>query len=196
MGKVVYITGAPATGKSTLCSALTESASNIDCFCYSERLRDYVNQQRGSLLDEIDIRRESARSISAEDVQSVDELLLTESRVTRESARHLLIDSHPVTKEDYGFRVTPFSDEDIRAMEVDVFVCLYADPHVLGARISANPQGRPLPSPFELALHVQLQASVVAQYAVITGRPCYLLNSEIPRDELMQQVKRLLRLDV
>ena len=194
MGRVIYITGAPATGKSTLCSTLLESNTDIDSFCYSQRLRDYVNQSRDMQLDEIDIRRESARSVTADDVRVVDEMLLRESKTARESTRHLLIDSHQVTKEDYGFRVTPFSDENIRAIEVDVFVCLYAPPDVLAARITKDPQGRPLPSAFELEMHVQLQASVASQYAVITGRPFYLLNSAVPQDELVARVKRVARL--
>lgn len=194
MGKVIYVTGAPATGKSTLCATLAAPGSDIRAFCYSERLRDHVGRDIGVDLNETDIRRESARVVTAKHVEEVDFLLHQEVMLTRTSGTHLLIDSHPVTKESYGFRVTPFPADRLRALEIDTFICLYAAPDVLAQRISNDAQGRPLPSDFELAVHVQLQASVVAQYAVLTGRPCHLVDSNIPRDALIEQIRVLTEL--
>lgn len=194
MGRVVYITGAPATGKSTVCRTLASSGRNIHAFCYSERLRDHVALDAGMVLGEVDIRRESARIVTSRHVEEVDELLLREAKAVRGSGSHLLIDSHPVTKELYGFRVTPFSAERLRALDVDTFICLYAPPNVLADRIARDAQGRPLPGGFDLSLHVQLQASVVAQYAVLAGTPCYLLDSTVSPEALAARVLELAKL--
>lgn len=195
MGKVIYVTGAPATGKSTLCMTLASPGSGIDAFCYNERLRDYVRGRTGAYLDEADIRQQSAQIITSKHVQEVDSLLLREVTQARSSDRHLLIDSHPVTKELYGFRVTPFSAEILRDLEIDTFICLYATPNVLAKRIRDNAEGRPLPSEFDLSIHVQLQASVAAQYSVLTGRTCHLVDSDITLIDLVQQVRSLANLD-
>lgn len=194
MGKVIYVTGAPATGKSTLCRALAAPSSGINAFCYSERLRDHVRRQTGADLDESDIRRQSAQIITVRHVEEVDDLLLKEVTHARSTGAHLLIDSHPVTKEFYGFRVTPFTVDDLRALAIDVLICLYTTPNVLTQRISENAQGRPLPTEFELSVHVQLQAAVVAQYAVLTGQPCHLVDSNIAPDELAARVLSLAKL--
>ncbi len=191
---VVYVTGAPATGKSTLCKALTLSGSDIEMFCYSEQLRDHLCRHAGRELDESDIRQQSAKLVTAQLVEDVDRLLLKEATQARSSGKQLLIDSHPVTKEAYGFRVTPFKVDLLRALAIDTFVCLYADPGVLAQRIRGNAQGRPLPSKFELSMHVQLQAEVVAQYAVLSGRPCHLVDSSIAPDELAVRVRSLANL--
>lgn len=193
MGKVVYVTGAPATGKSTLCEALAVNAS-VRLFCYSQRLRDHVNRQAGAGLDEVAIRRESARVITSQHVTEVDALLQQEADACRAADRILLIDSHPVTKESYGFRVTPFKLGRLLDLKIDLLVCLYADPAVLAERIRSEPQGRPLPSPFELALHVQLQASLVSTYSLPGGQACHLFDRSVPRPELIHNVKHLIGL--
>lgn len=190
MGKVIYVTGAPATGKSTLCTALT-SDPNIQSFCYSQRLRDHVNRQAGGDLDEVDIRRKSARIITSKHVDEVDDMLQTEAESCRTAGKHLLIDSHPVTKEDYGFRVTPFKLKRLLDLKIDHFICLYTNPAVLAKRIEQDPQGRPLPTNFELSIHVELQASVVSTYSILSGQPCYLVDSGIDPAQLVQQIRRL-----
>jgi adenylate kinase len=190
MGKVIYVTGAPATGKSTLCRTLS-AAPAIRSFCYSERLRDHVNRQAGIDLNEADVRRQSAQVITSNHVDEVDALLQAEADACRASSEHLLIDSHPVTKEDYGFRVTPFKLQRLLDLKIDHLICLYADPKVMAQRIELDAQGRPLPSDFELAVHVNLQASVAATYSILTGQPCHLLDSSIDRMQLVQQVRTL-----
>jgi hypothetical protein len=71
--------------------------------------------------------------------------------------RHFVIDSHPVTKEDYGFRVTGFLQDKVTRLAPDCVICLYATPNVITQRISADPQGRPLPTQYELEIHNQTQ---------------------------------------
>ncbi|QWP77204.1 AAA family ATPase [Lysobacter sp. K5869] len=190
MGKVIYVTGAPATGKSTLCRTLSADPA-IHSFCYSERLRDHVNRQAGIALDEADIRRQSAQVVTSKHVDEVDDLLQAEAESCRKSGGNLLIDSHPVTKENYGFRVTPFKLQRLLDLKIDYFICLYADPKVMAQRIELDAQGRPLPSDFELAVHVNLQASVVATYSVLSGRPCHLVDSSVDRMQLVQRVRAL-----
>lgn len=190
MGRVIYVTGAPATGKSTVCKSIAATNRGVEVFCYSERLRDYVNQKANSTVDEVEIRERSAGLIEPADVEAVDTLLLGLVNAAHTGEAHLLIDSHAVTKESYGFRVTPFSLEQVQRLGFDAIICLYASSEVLWERIRADAQGRPLPSDYELKLHVELQAAVATQYAVLTGKPCYLIDSNIPREMLVQEVVR------
>ena len=190
---IAYITGAPATGKSTLCERLA-LLPKVHHFSYSARLREHVSRRVGRALTEVDVRESSAQLVTPDDVKAVDAALDAEIEDARRTGRHLLVDSHPVTKEQFGFRLTPFSADELAKLALDRLVCLYAAPDVLAMRIKNNPQGRPLPTDFELLTHVQLQAAVLAQYAVLSGRHCYLVDSDISREELEHQVARLLKL--
>jgi adenylate kinase len=193
---VVYLTGAPATGKSTLSRNLAKHIRDLTVFAYSEELRKLLMRKSGGpSLTEDDIRRQSARVVTAEDVAQLDQELV--DLVNRERGhRSVLIDSHPVTKEHYGFRVTGFDLPTIQRLNPDVLVCLYASAEITRARIQADAMGRPLPSAFESDMHTHLQAAVATQYGVVTGKPVYLFDSSCSQEHLVQAVMKQLRFSV
>jgi adenylate kinase len=82
MGQVIYLTGAPATGKSPPCRGLEAKVVNLEIFSYSRRLVELVNRDTGAHVDGAGIRRESARVVS-------------------KANTNIVIDSHPVTKESF-----------------------------------------------------------------------------------------------
>ncbi|WP_341916992.1 ATP-binding protein [Polaromonas sp. YR568] len=191
MRKVVYLTGAPATGKSTLGQALSRRISNLKVFSYSQELRSHVTSV--GPITESDLRRESSRIVTPEHVAAVDTKLA--HLVARErKVSSIVIDSHAVTKEDYGFRITPFSSRTLEEIAPDAIVCLYAAPEVVTGRIALNAAGRPSISLDEASMHCQLQNAVAAQYSVILGKPCYLIDSGVDEDELLNKVITCLKL--
>lgn len=194
MGKVLYLTGAPATGKSTLCKYLESRVEGLVAYSYSALLRDYINRSATEHVDEVEIRERSAGVVTKEAVASVDEWLINEVRDNRDG-KHIVIDSHPVTKEQFGFRVTPFSQEQLLSLAPDVLVCLYADPRIVEGRIKHDPAGRPLPSEFDLAMHIKLQASLAAQYSFFLGRPCYLVDTSADIEDVASRVISLAHLE-
>lgn len=193
MGQVIYLTGSPASGKSTLCGHLENAVPNLRVYSYSKLLRDHVNRRSGAAVDEVGIRQHSANLVTRADVEAVDQWLIEQVRLKR-AGQHIIIDSHPVTKEDYGFRVTAFTPEQLRQLDPDVIICLYVSPEVTRNRIEADAAGRPLPTDFELGLHADLQASLAAQYAFVLGKPCYLLDSSIALDELAKNIGRIAKI--
>ena len=184
---VVYLTGAPATGKSTLCRNLAANFPDLAVFSYSERLRDHVARRIASQLSEEQIRQQSGRLVTAQDVQEVD-LSLLELLHRERGVRSILIDSHAVTKEVYGFRVTPFSDERVLQLDPDFVICLYADSEVIVERIRSHPMGRPAVTNFEADMHTLMQSTLALHYATRLGRPLYLLDSSVPPQELVKIV--------
>lgn len=182
---VIYLTGAPATGKSTLSRNLAARFTDLQVFTYSEELRQLL--ARGSstaALTEDEIRRHSANVVTAAHVTQLDRELIDKVRAERQRGP-FLIDSHPVTKEAYGFRVTAFSAELVRSLDPDVIICLYAPSQVIRDRIAKSAMGRPHVTEFEADMHSQLQASVAAQYGVLTGKPVYYLDSSVSEAELV-----------
>jgi adenylate kinase len=161
-------------------------------FSYSALLRDHIRQRDGADIGAAELREKSSRVVTRDDVMAVDAKLIDEINATR-SAHDILIDSHPVTKESYGFRVTPFSADQIRAFSPDAIICLYASPDILHQRIAMNPDGRPLPSIFELEMHAHVQAALATQYSISVGRSCYLIDSGVSPQELVDVVWPILR---
>lgn len=106
--KVIYLTGAPASGKSSISGALKLRVQKLAVFEYGSRLTSFVSSKNSQSIDQSTIRERSSAVVTPEYVAAVDEELLQFVRDER-AARHVVIDSHAVTKESYGFRVTPYS---------------------------------------------------------------------------------------
>ena len=184
---VIYLTGAPATGKSTLMAALQRCLAPMVAFSYSKELADLVSQRDAAAYSQKDMRSRSSGVISPGDVDTVDNALVKLVAERRESA-HVVIDSHPVTKESYGFRVTPFASERLDAIRPTMIVTLYASPAVIIGRIAANSMGRPTPTEYEAELHNHLQGAVAVIYGMRVGVPVYFLDSNQPVQQLLAEV--------
>jgi len=133
----------------------------------------------------------SAQIITPEDVAAVDTQLI-EYVNRRRQETHLIIDSHPVTKEQYGFRITTFSIEKLLALWPTMICMLYAEPGVVMERINGNAQGRPMVNSFEAAFHSELQGAVAVTYGIVLGAPVYLLDSSKPIKEVANAIIRRL----
>ena len=141
MHQVVYLTGAPAAGKSTAAKSLRERIQGLEVFEFGERLTAYLTERRRGLTQE-DVRRQSAGVVTPEDVQAVDRQLLRFVAEAR-TRTHVVIDSHPVTKEAFGFRITPYSLDDFARLAPTQIWVLYADPETTAARIGRDRAATP-----------------------------------------------------
>jgi adenylate kinase len=186
--EVMYLTGPPAAGKSSVSRALQEMIRPLAVFEYGQRLTEYLARERSGLTQDA-IRERSAQVVTPDDVAAVDRELI-EFVATERSRSHVLIDSHAVTKEQYGFRITAYSLEDIRRLAPTMVCMLYTAPDVTMARIEAAPAGRPMITEFEAQFHTELQAAVAATYAVGLGVPMYLIDSSRPVAEVAGELAR------
>src|SRR5689334_12083053 len=113
MPSVVYLTGSPAVGKSSLGSYFIQHMQNIELFEYGKELTRYLNAKNKTKNSQSDIRTKSSGVITAADVRYVDKLL-TSFIESKRKRKNVIIDTHAVTKESYGFRITPFSIKQLR----------------------------------------------------------------------------------
>lgn len=60
MSHVIYLTGPPATGKSTLLDAVTRGRQDVIPFSYGAELTQLANQRAQRALQKEDLRRECA----------------------------------------------------------------------------------------------------------------------------------------
>lgn len=175
---LLYLTGAPASGKSSVCREIERRLPHALVFSYSKELRRFAGKRLGMELSEDDIRRLSGQAITPEDVVGLDREMM-ELAMEHRRTGPFVIDSHAVTKEHYGFRVTAFSKDQLLELAPDCIVCLYNSPAETCRRIQADQMGRPIVSEFEAGMHTQLQCSVAAEYGVLLGKPVYYIDSSV-----------------
>lgn len=188
MGKVVYLTGAPASGKSSTTQLLKNSVPDLLVWEYGARLTQHLNQRSGLTAQQEDIRKHSASIVAPQDIAEVDRELFAFVERNR-STRHVIIDSHPVTKEDFGFRITPFSVSQIARLAPDEIWLLYASPQETIKRIAGDPAGRATVTEEQARFHTMLQASVAATYGISLGSAVHLFDTGGNRNDLIARLR-------
>lgn len=194
MKKIIYVTGAPATGKSTLTENLHKRLPETNIFTYSEKLLTLVKDRSGLKASQDELRRQSSNIITREDIEKLDKQLLSLASSCR-GRQNLVIDSHPVTIEKYGFRVTAFAKEQIKVLAPDVIICLYARADIIADRISKNAAGRPLPTLSEIDMHTQLQCQVASIYAIETSASLHFLDADYSPEVLLDNFMHVTKID-
>lgn len=189
---VVYLTGAPAAGKSTLAEQLKQVITPIEVFNYGSELTRYLESKTGQPITQEELRRQSSQAASPEDIDALDTILLKRVAEMRPTT-NFVIDTHAVTKEAYGFRVTPFSLKRVGDLRPTKIVVLFTSPEVALKRIGTDSGGRPMITEFESGFHTGLQASVALSYGTSLGIPVYFLDSSKDLPELLDWFKRRLK---
>ena len=189
MRPVGLITGAPPAGNSSLLSALRESMPNLETVDYGQWLLNTIRQSRP--LEYSELRELSSQVVTPALVAETDVAVIEWVRETRNRSP-ILSDSHAVTKEDYGFRVVPFTHDQLRELALDFIVCLFCTPNETVRRINEDPEGRPGITEQQAFHHAGMQAALANSYGAVTGKPVYHLDSTDSRSEPLTRVKDLL----
>lgn len=117
----------------------------------------------------------------------MDTRIIAEISELRKSS-DVIIDSHALTREEYGFRAIPFSAHHLSALQLDALLVLRCDPEVLLARVAADRGGRREMS-VELAREIQLlQESVCLNYAVQCGCPFHVIDTSKKTKEEVESI--------
>lgn len=176
MYKVIYLTGAPASGKSSICSAVKAKESKTVIFRYGKVLTDYVKQRMADVTQE-GLRGSSAMIVRPSDVKEIDRQMVEFVSAERRK-NHVIIDTHALTREVYGFRMTPVSEKDMKALNPDFMITLMASPNATRERTKNKAEGRPQLSDWQFQLQTDLQNIIPAAYSITCGVPAYFIENE------------------
>jgi len=181
----LYLTGAPATGKSTVGAALAK-ISGAELLSYGSLLTDELSRL-GLVSDQVDLRERSAQVISSTHVTDLDEVVAR--RVERgRGISSTIVDSHALTAEEYGFRALPYSSDTLSRISFTHVVCLFAPSKVIAGRFKADKGGRRELSRELLDIHAQLQSSLALTYAHSLGVPIGFVDANRPLDDVVAAV--------
>ena len=194
MPKVILLTGAPATGKSTLAKYLSDHVDTIAKVNYGQVILELKKKQLPDLTYE-ELRARSAEIITAHDVEMAGSQIINWVLKNRAYC-DIVIDTHCVTKETYGFRTLPFLIPELRKLRFDAIINLHCPPAVIQHRIRADAGGRPLITTDEAIKHSQLQDGFASVYAIHCACPIYFVDGSVAPHELGEQVISILKNDL
>lgn len=183
--QVIYLTGAPAAGKSSLGRALVTRLDPCQHIEYGAELTKKV--QVGTGFTQAELRAAPSRFVSPAAVAQLDEELM--ERVTQSRGQqHIVFDSHAVTRERYGFRITGFAPSALLRLAPTMVLLLHLRPDLAMSRVRRGAEGRLEVSEHEAATHGMLQAQVAVHYALFASVPLHVLDGALPTSELADRV--------
>ena len=172
--ETILLTGTAAVGKSTLSRRIGKT-TNFKAFEYGDELFKQAAKKHPEITHS-ETRSHSEIFISDEDVRNTDEALQLFIQEYR-NKYHVVIDSHAVSKESYGFRSEPFGLGELQRANFSRIVCLYCEPNIIVERTKNNPEGRPSLTIQEAEFYQDFQSSVAITYSTILGVPLHFINS-------------------
>jgi adenylate kinase len=177
---IIYLTGCPATGKTTLAEKIADKVRNVVHFRFGRVLTKLINENQPTVTQD-SLRTSTSHVSTPLLVNEVNEKAISVCE-DRRGIESVIIDTHAVTTEETGFRLTPFSTDQLKRLNPDIFVCLTAHPILRQNRVSIEASGRPILSEEQLSLQASIQTSLVTAYSAATGKPAYFLKNETPDD--------------
>ena len=174
-GSVIFLTGIPAAGKTTLAYALQERTG-------LRRLSvgDFVAEAARELhpnLTRRDLRADPDRFAPPPVVATACRRLAREANM---QAQHgdVLVESHAVTPTPEGARSTPFHPDTLEILAFDGVVVLHTKIELVAARLTSGGHGRRALRETELHALQVMQDAVAVAYSVALGCPLCVLEGD------------------
>jgi adenylate kinase len=146
----------------------------------------------GVSLSYDELRDRSASVIAPSNVRNLDEEVIAKISQMRVDS-DVILDSHAVTRETYGFRAVPFSLDQLRRLALDGVMVLRCDAEVLLTRMDKDRQGRRQVTAELAREHQLLQEGIGVSYAIACGCPIYVLDTtELTQDEVLANASEIL----
>ena len=188
--QAVFVTGAPAAGKSTLVRELAPLVTPLKVVEYGTLLLERLRETLPDLTHD-ELRSRSAEVVSASSIANVDETLVRRLPAWL-TETHVVIGSHAVTHEHYGVRVAPYTQRMLERLPLSAVVALYCPPQELLRRVADKPEGRRWRTHEEAERMQQLQISLAMMYGVLCGCPTYIVDTVDDPAALAQRVHDIL----
>ena len=191
--KVVYLTGAPGVGKSTLANELAARSQSVKVFNYGSAMVEFMvsRRQPNESIRVEQLRKDTYALVTRADIGAVNGALAAWVSKHRSNS-HLIIDTHQVALDRLGLTALAFSPHELGTFSVDEVWVISTSVDTAISRISGEPKGRNIPTPRVAQLHATLQESLALYYSSVWY--CYfrVLDGEESQEQVVNLAERYL----
>jgi adenylate kinase len=176
---IALLTGVPGVGKTAVAASLQAEAPDIvQALGFGRLVFAAVRARLAKAIDYDYFRAHSADLVGSADIAAATSDLLATAAAVDARSQLLILDSHAVSYENYGFRGTPDSPDVLRKLSYSLIVHLHAEPSVVLRRLAhrSGTNGSEL-GPSDVATISQLQLSASVFYAATLGCPLHVVGA-------------------
>lgn len=190
---ICLVTGVPGVGKTTVCSML--AAKYPDRYrhvSFGKLILEALQESGERAVNHSDLRRDVSRLVTPTVIERATRLL--EERARSGDARAwAIVDSHAVSQDWYGYRVTADGPRYFAVIRYSAIVNLFADAATVLKRTASDRAGRRALSEKELEIHFGLQAAVSICYGSLSECPVFFVDGGGELDAVVERVHAVLK---
>jgi adenylate kinase len=153
---VFLLTGVPGVGKTTVSKKLGELIDPLEIISFGEVILNARADDQPRITHS-ELRRNPTSEATMRTIKNASELLVLRLHELR-TRTNVIIDSHAVAKDRYGFRVTPDGISLLSRIGLRAIFVLHANHDEVRRRLKIDTKGR-------------------ISYGVATGCPVFVLNA-------------------
>ncbi|MGI8426323.1 MAG: ATP-binding protein [Actinomycetota bacterium] len=186
------MTGVPGVGKTTVCSMLAAQYPGRYCHVSFGKLILEALESGERALSYSGLRREVSKFVTPAVIERATRLLEERAR-SAEPTIWTVVDSHAVSQDWYGYRVTADGPRYFAVIRYKAIVNLFANAGAVLNRTVLDRAGRHALSEKELELHSGLQAAVSICYGSLSECPVFFVDAGGDIKAVVERVDAVLK---
>ena len=186
---LVLVTGVPAVGKTSVCQYM--SATWPSRYLHVPFGRLLLEAISDAQVTEQSLRESPSEFVDASTIRLATETLLSVAQRTPSDVT-VLVDSHAVSQDRFGYVARPDGDDYFRTVQYSAIIQLHADPAVVLQRTDVNRDGRHATTMEDLSTHFLLQAAVSMSYARASSCALYVVWAQESVESVAHTVDSIL----
>jgi len=172
--KLILLTGIPGIGKSTITQYLEKKIKPIVRFSFGDLIYE-VLQQKGVKCNRLQIRKTPDKFVTINIIKYASKILLERAMEARK-INNVVIESHAVVRDFYGFWVIP-EITDFKSARLDAIIVIHTSFNTFRKRMNRAIDGRYEISNQTFQKYQSLLDSVAINFSLKAGCPLYVVET-------------------
>lgn len=190
---IALLTGPPGVGKTTVASRVADLyPDNVKSVGFGQLVYKAVASRLR--LSYQDFRSSAAEVTTAADLSRAAAELASLAAAARNGNGCLLVESHAVARETFGWQANPDSPSLLAVYAYDILIHLDAPSQLILSRTRSDDGGRLARDERDITVLAAMQMAVSVYYAATLGVPLNVIDAGGPVHEVVASVSSLLHL--